>query len=129
MSRVTGCPTACGVCNRGRFCGAYPSISTIYYHGGHLGSSRLMSCENGYPVWEATYRPFGEEHNAQPTVNHYKFTGKERDSESKPDYFGAGYYSSSYGRFVSPDEFAGGAVDAFSSSDPLPPGRGSPDAR
>jgi RHS repeat-associated protein len=33
----------------------------------------------------------------------YKFTGKERDSESGNDYFGARYYSSAMGRFMSPD--------------------------
>jgi RHS repeat-associated protein len=31
------------------------------------------------------------------------FTGKERDAESGLDYFGARYYSSSLGRFMSPD--------------------------
>ena len=34
---------------------------------------------------------------------HYKFTGKERDSESGLDDFGARYYASSMGRFMSPD--------------------------
>lgn len=33
----------------------------------------------------------------------YKFTGKERDTESGNDYFGARYYSSSMGRWMSPD--------------------------
>jgi RHS repeat-associated protein len=32
-----------------------------------------------------------------------KFTGKERDSESGLDYFGARYYGSALGRFTSPD--------------------------
>jgi RHS repeat-associated protein len=31
------------------------------------------------------------------------FTGKERDAESGNDYFGARYYSSALGRFMSPD--------------------------
>src|SRR5579859_3915948 len=31
------------------------------------------------------------------------FTGKERDGESGNDYFGARYYASSMGRFLSPD--------------------------
>ena len=31
------------------------------------------------------------------------FTGKERDTESGNDYFGARYYASSMGRFLSPD--------------------------
>src|SRR6201996_5442284 len=33
----------------------------------------------------------------------YRYTGKERDSESGNDYFGARYYGSSMGRFMSPD--------------------------
>jgi RHS repeat-associated protein len=33
----------------------------------------------------------------------YKFTGKERDTESGLDYFGARYYASGMGRFMSPD--------------------------
>lgn len=33
----------------------------------------------------------------------YKFTGKERDQESGLDYFGARYYASTMGRFMSPD--------------------------
>ena len=33
----------------------------------------------------------------------YKFTGKERDSESGLDMFGARYYGSSLGRFMTPD--------------------------
>ena len=32
-----------------------------------------------------------------------RYTGKERDSESGNDYFGARYYSSAMGRFMSPD--------------------------
>jgi len=33
----------------------------------------------------------------------YKFTGKERDAETGLDYFGARYYGSNMGRFMSPD--------------------------
>ena len=33
----------------------------------------------------------------------YRFTGKERDTESGLDYFGARHYASSMGRFMSPD--------------------------
>lgn len=35
--------------------------------------------------------------------NRYKFTGKERDAESGLDYFGARYYGSSMGRWMSAD--------------------------
>jgi RHS repeat-associated protein len=33
----------------------------------------------------------------------YKFTGKERDTETGLDYFGARYYGSNMGRWMSPD--------------------------
>jgi len=36
-------------------------------------------------------------------VHLYKFTGKERDAESGLDYFGARYYASNMGRWMSPD--------------------------
>ena len=39
--------------------------------------------------------------------SHCKFTGKERDSESGLDNFGARYYASNMGRFLSPDLIAG----------------------
>lgn len=38
------------------------------------------------------------------------FTGKERDAESGNDYFGARYYASSMGRWMSPDESLDGAI-------------------
>jgi RHS repeat-associated protein len=37
----------------------------------------------------------------------HHFTGKERDQESGNDYFGARYYASALGRFLSPDWSAG----------------------
>jgi RHS repeat-associated protein len=37
----------------------------------------------------------------------YKFTGKERDTESGLDYFGARYYGSNMGRMMSPDPHSG----------------------
>ena len=40
---------------------------------------------------------------AGDTFTTRKFTGKERDSESGLDNFGAGYNSSSLGRFMSPE--------------------------
>jgi RHS repeat-associated protein len=80
-----------------------------YYHADHLGSARLMTDSSGNPVWSATYLPFGTEWNPQATTNHYKFTGKERDSESGNDNFEARYYSSNLGRFLSTDPDNAGA--------------------
>jgi RHS repeat-associated protein len=47
-----------------------------------------------------------------------KFTLKERDIETGLDYFLARYYSSTQGRFTSPDEFKGGPEELFGEVDP-----------
>lgn len=81
------------------------AYTSWYYHGDHLGTARVMTNGTGYPVWASTFLPFGEEWQ-QPTpvtTNHYKFTGKERDAETNLDYFGARYFSSGLGRWMSPD--------------------------
>ena len=50
------------------------------------------------------YYPWGGELQfVNNDSNHYKFTGKERDSETGLDYFGARYYGNWLGRFVTPD--------------------------
>ncbi len=41
----------------------------------------------------------------------FHFTGKERDTESGLDYFGARYYGSSMGRFMSPDPYGNSVAD------------------
>lgn len=50
------------------------------------------------------------------------FTSKERDAETGLDYFGARYMSSAQGRFTSPDEFTGGAVDPVTGQQVSQPG-------
>jgi RHS repeat-associated protein len=40
----------------------------------------------------------------------HHFIGQERDSESGNDYFGARYYASSMGRWLSPEESLDGAI-------------------
>src|SRR5438552_14822664 len=53
---------------------------------------------------ESDYYPWGGELQfSNGDSNHYKFTGKERDSESGLDYFGARYYGNALGRFTSVD--------------------------
>ena len=88
--------------------GSNQAFTTTFYHGDHLGSARMSSGPDGWPTWQGTYYPYGAEYiapgvNNNSTVNHYKFTGKERDAESGLDYFGARYFSSSMGRWLTPD--------------------------
>ena len=70
-----------------------------------LGSKRVQAAYNGAPENSWTNLPFGENltgtSGSDATEQH--FTGKERDAESNLDYFGARYYASSMGRFMSPD--------------------------
>jgi RHS repeat-associated protein len=50
--------------------------------------------------------PYGDQESCAATPTEHLFTGKERDAESGNDYFGARYYASSMGRFMSPDPSA-----------------------
>src|SRR6266566_3994160 len=75
-----------------------------YYFADHLGTARIVANSSGTPVDDSDFYPFGGERvylNSSP--QNYKFTGKERDSESGLDNFGARYYSSSMGRWATPD--------------------------
>lgn len=81
-----------------------PWNTTTFYSADQIGSTRTLSAGGGWLVSMDTYYPFGQEAFGVPADdNHYKFSGKERDSESGNDYFGARYYSSAMGRFMSPD--------------------------
>jgi RHS repeat-associated protein len=62
-------------------------------------SEEIASGVNGRAVCNST----GSYPAGSPYLQPKKFTGKERDSESGLDYFGARYYGSSMGRFMSPD--------------------------
>ncbi len=87
-----------------------PQNTTTYYHSDDLSSARLATNWYGYPTWSATYLPFGQEWNPESTVNHYKFTGQEHDSESGLDNFRARYDSTTFGRFMSPDPLLYGDI-------------------
>ena len=80
------------------------SSTARYYFSDHLGSTSIITDAGGVVQNESYFYPYGGE--IQVTTgdpNHYKFTGKERDSETNLDYFGARYLASSMGRWMSPD--------------------------
>jgi RHS repeat-associated protein len=75
-----------------------------YYFTDHLGSADVITSSTGTIQKESDYYPYGGELVVSGSdINNYKFTGKERDSESGLDNFGARYNSSSLGRFMTPD--------------------------
>ena len=99
------------------------SGSVYYYFSDHLGTAHIITDASGVTCYDADYYPYGGERNYVNTCpQNYKFTGKERDTETGLDYFGARYDASNLGRFMSPDEFTGGPVSAYGPPDPAPPG-------
>ena len=78
--------------------------SVYYYAADSLGSSRVVTTSSGIVCYEADFQPFGGEYIVTNTCpQNYKFTGKERDTETGNDDFGARYFSPSLGRWLSPD--------------------------
>src|SRR6266481_5618651 len=76
----------------------------FYYFSDHLKTASVITDSAGNIKSESDYYPWGGELQfTNNDSNHYKFTGKERDTETQLDYFGARYYSNGLGRFVTPD--------------------------
>jgi RHS repeat-associated protein len=87
-----------------------------------LGTRRVQTDYAGNTEETCSGLPFGNAINCQQTnlstaddATEHHFTGKERDTESGLDYFGARYMSSNMGRFMSPDYTAG-----EDGADPIP---------
>jgi RHS repeat-associated protein len=92
---------------------------TDYLMADALGSTRVVLDATGSVKERIDYLPFGEEiatpiggraapyttgmYPSSPDIEAQKFTGKERDSETGLDFFGARYFSSAQGRFTTPD--------------------------
>jgi RHS repeat-associated protein len=81
-----------------------PITAVHYYFSDHLGSASVITDPSGNIQQQYYYYPYGgSESSTGSDPNRYKFTGKERDAESGLDMFGARYYGSSLGRFMTPD--------------------------
>jgi len=80
------------------------SGTTYFVHADWLGTERARTTNTGSPYESCVSLPFGDGQSCtggDPSPLH--FTGKQRDTESALDYFGARYYSSSTARWLSPD--------------------------
>ena len=93
-----------------------------FYLNDPLGTRRAQTDYAGVSEQTCFSLPFGDSLDCSnsiqfPTEQH--FTGKERDAESGNDYFGARYYASSMGRFMSPDWSEG--VQPIPYADPANP--------
>ena len=83
----------------------------FFSHSDHLGSASWVTDVDGIPVQYMHYAPYGEmmayKNFTDGLYNErYKFTGKERDGETGYDYFGARYFWSALGHWLSVDPWA-----------------------
>jgi len=76
----------------------------IYYVEDLLSTSRVITTNTGVVCYDADFYPYGGERPYTNTCpQNYKFEGKERDTETGNDDFGARYYSNRFGRWLSAD--------------------------
>jgi RHS repeat-associated protein len=83
-----------------------PVTATKYYYASdQINSTRIITDSSGVVVYSALFDPYGG--MQKQWVNTYspslKFSGKERESKSEMDYFGARYYDHQRYRFISMD--------------------------
>jgi len=88
----------------------YSSPAAHYQFSDWLGSRRVQVDPSGNLEQSCKNSPFGDLQDCLTTTlttandaTEHHFTGKERDTESGNDFFGARYYNSNTGRWMSPD--------------------------
>jgi RHS repeat-associated protein len=87
----------------GKLLATYDDNGLHFYLDDPLGTRRVQTDYAGVVEQSCTSLPYGDGESCTPTPTEHLFTGKERDTESGNDYFGARYYASTTGRFLSPD--------------------------
>lgn len=85
-----------------------PQQLTRYQFSNHLGTASLELDEQAQIISYEEYYPFGSTsyqavRNATETPKRYRYTGKERDEETKLYYHGARYYACWLGRWTACD--------------------------
>lgn len=81
-----------------------PGEAAYFYLPDHLGSASIVTDADGVVTEESVYYPYGKDRKRNGSYqSEYRFTGKELDDETGLHYFGARYYDSVTGRFVSVD--------------------------
>ncbi len=92
-------------------------MDQYFYLTDHLGSSSWITDFNGDAIQQLNYLPFGEDWVDQRNSSWnapYTFSGKEKDAETGYGYFGARYYDSGLGIWLSVDNMS----DKYSSISP-----------
>ena len=86
--------------------GSSNPAQTVFIHNDWQGTERVRSKYDGTSYQTCTNLPYGDQQTCtagvtDPSPLHY--TGKMRDAETNLDYFGARYYSSGMGHWMTPD--------------------------
>jgi RHS repeat-associated protein len=90
----------------GKLLATYDNSGTHFHITDWLGSRRVQARPDGASDLVCASLPFGDSLNCTGSgtdSTEHHFTGKERDTETGLDYFGARYYGSNMGRFMTPD--------------------------
>jgi len=87
----------------GRYLGTQGPSGFSWAHTDELGTVRARSNAGGGRTETDISWPFGEFAIVLNGTSQIHFTGKLKDTEDNLDYFGARYYNSNLGRFMSPD--------------------------
>ena len=81
-------------------------VGLVYYHHNNLGSTRVMTNQDGEKVFDQDYLPFGGDlpkagqlEVQNETNESYKFTGQKQVASIGLYYYKARYYDPSIGRF------------------------------
>ncbi|MBI5873337.1 MAG: hypothetical protein HZB36_04250 [Candidatus Omnitrophica bacterium] len=86
-----------------KVCSVESTGKKYFTHSDHLGSSSIITDQNGQQVSHYEYTPYGTIATAEGSdVTRYKFTGKELDNTGLY-FYGARYYDPEIGRFVTAD--------------------------
>jgi RHS repeat-associated protein len=82
-----------------------------YLHTDLIGSTQMLTDSLGTPVWQGLYGPFGEPVTSPTSTIDFQFAGMMYDSESSLNHTDFRQYSSSIGRWLTPDPSGRGAAD------------------
>lgn len=85
-----------------------------FYHKDGLGSTRLLSDENGEVLESYHYDAYGNLIGSEVGDTSHLFAGEQRDSLTGLDYLRARYYDPTLGRFISRDAYQGSLNDPMS---------------
>jgi RHS repeat-associated protein len=109
-----GGPIADYIYLAGRLVAEYENNTTYFAQGDHLGSTRIFSDPGGNASQSWDYLPFGEIIAGGSCCTTHRFTGDERDGETGLDDTQFRKYSSTLGRWMTPDPAGLAAVNPSS---------------